>query len=54
MTKQLAIYLASTHKFCGTLSRGRKISVGSDWLQMFSLSKAKINHLKELLESKIC
>ena len=32
----------------------RKDTLGSDWLQMFScLSKAKIDGMKELLESKI-
>ena len=52
--KQLAIYLGSTFKFCGTLSQVAEDMRGSDWLQMFSCSgEGKISPLKELLKSKI-
>ena len=53
--KQLAIYLANTREFCGTISHvAERYTRGSDWLQTFICSsKAKINRLKELLKSKI-
>ena len=67
-TKQLAIYLASTHEICGILSHEAERYVTGQRRHCKQLcggmeipcrlvftcsSKAKINRLKELLQSKI-
>jgi len=58
--KQSVIYRASTHKFCGyrtwRKNYSKRLCVGMEiprWLVFSCSSKVKINHLKELLESKI-